>query len=79
MHFLSAQSRFCGRKLGARIVGGSATKHGEWPWLAMLMHEDVDGTYRQFCAGTLIYPNVVLTAAHCVVGDSPDAKNIYVR
>jgi secreted trypsin-like serine protease len=72
---LIGQSSFCGLKPGVRIVGGSGTQPGDWPWLAMLMSKDVNGTYRQYCGGTLIYPNVVLTAAHCVVDNLPDEKH----
>lgn len=72
MFLCLAQSRFCGRKPGVRIVGGSSTQSGDWPWVAMLTYKDVNGTSRQYCGGTLIYPNVVLTAAHCVVSNTAD-------
>lgn len=39
----------------ARIVGGSQSTPGEFPY-----YVDLDG-----CGGSLIAPNVVLTAAHC--------------
>ncbi|XP_015768932.1 PREDICTED: serine protease 55-like [Acropora digitifera] len=48
----------------ARIVGGSETVKNSIPWQAMLR---TDGG--QFCGGSLIHPQWVLTAAHCVMSE----------
>ncbi len=55
-----------------RIVGGGKTTIAEWPWQVALMQRgkkfaDVGGLRRQFCAGSLVAPAVVITAAHCVI------------
>ena len=44
-----------------RIVGGHLAVEGEWPWLVAFGPKD----YGNICAGSLISPHWVLTAAHC--------------
>lgn len=48
----------------ARIVGGSTSKKGWWPWQVALKKPSSNGD-QLFCGGALISPQWVLTAAHC--------------
>lgn len=50
-----------------RIVGGDVADPAEWPWAAALTSRDD----RQFCGGSVIAPEFVLTAAHCVAETPP--------
>lgn len=53
-----------------QIVGGAAVRNGEYPFVAALLNKRAGSSpYRQqFCGGTLIDRNSILTAAHCVKG-----------
>ena len=46
-----------------KIIGGQSKGEGRWPWQVGLYRS----VYQRhpYCGGTLIKPNVVLTAAHC--------------
>jgi len=48
------------------IIGGVEAKAGAWPWQAALVNADGNALTGQFCGGSLIAPDWVLTAAHCV-------------
>lgn len=53
------------------IVGGEDAKPHEFPFIISLQNNG-----RHFCGGSLITPNTVITAAHCVYGQT--AENLTV-
>ncbi|XP_064083370.1 transmembrane protease serine 6-like [Macrobrachium nipponense] len=52
-----------------RILGGRIAVKGAWPWQVAVMNRFKE----TFCGGTLIAPQWVMTAAHCL------RKRLYVR
>ena len=55
----------------SRIVGGTQTTVNEWPWqVALTINQTVlpfaDAFDRQICGGSLIAPDLAITAYHCV-------------
>jgi len=60
------------------IVGGREADPGEWPWQVALIHANGDFYLDQFCGGSLIDPQWVLTAAHCAVDRDPGQLQVVV-
>jgi len=59
------------------IIGGHEAEIGAWPWQAALIDAgEPDAAQGQFCGGALIAAQWVLTAAHCVEGESAAAVEV---
>ncbi|MEU5694481.1 serine protease [Actinosynnema sp. NPDC020468] len=58
--------------VGPMIVGGSRASTTQYPWVVYL----ATSSGFQYCGGTLVAANKVVTAAHCTVGDSPSAVRV---
>lgn len=58
-----------------RIVGGQVSEPGTWPWMASLQLP-----FGHFCGGSLVAPDAIVTAAHCVEGtNSSDVQVVLGR
>ncbi len=54
-------------RVDTRIVGGFAADVSDFPWQVALVRGSVNEPRRsQFCGGTIIAPDLVITAAHCI-------------
>ncbi|MFT7838370.1 serine protease [Saccharothrix sp. BKS2] len=59
---------------GERVVGGGRVAIADHPWVVYL----ADSNGYQFCGGTLVAPDKVVTAAHCAVNMTPRNARVVV-
>lgn len=61
-----------------RVINGQpVTSPREFPFVVDLVKDRDHISSSRFCTGTLIRPNVVLTAAHCALGSSGGSSGTY--
>lgn len=80
------QSADTGQRVGedtlptSGVIGGTAMQTEVAPWTASLVLRPVaDAREGHFCGGTLVAPNLVVTAAHCIVAEKTATSVRYVK
>jgi trypsin len=61
----------------ARVMHGEDAGPGEYPWTVALVLPGVDPAFGQFCGGSLVAADAVLTAAHCTMGSRADELDVF--
>lgn len=64
--FVASAAPAAAQTVQPRVVGGSNVAGGDHPWQVAMLYE-LNGNDQQYCGGTLVAPNWVLTARHCEV------------
>lgn len=64
----------------SRVMGGNIAFPKAWPWQVALVEAGKNSLYdAQFCGGTLVTTQWVMTAAHCVYDEDEDGDLILLK
>jgi len=66
----------CGVEGQHRIVGGTVSTAGKYPWIGAVNFNNNEGKNPGGCAATLIAAQWAVTAAHCVPGRTKDTMSV---
>jgi len=66
----------CGVEGASRIVGGTVSMAGKYPWIGAVNFNNNEGTNPGGCAATLIAAEWAITAAHCMPGRTKDTMSL---
>lgn len=53
-----------------KIIGGYGAVQSDWGFMAFVAYFDASGNPEFVCSGTVVAPDVVLTAGHCAVDET---------
>eukprot|EP00794_Sanderia_malayensis_P015872 gene15872-17471_t len=58
----------------SRVIAGINAAKGSWPWQILMLYSG-----RTSCGGSIVAPNWIVTAAHCVSGREGQASSFKIR